>query len=278
MPGVIFRVVRSSDIMALTDEILSLQNVSCGYENHGLGIWGQRKFKPILKDIDLHICKNEFFGLVGESGCGKSTLAKTILGIVPFSGSMIFDGNIINQSFVKDRKNIARRIQAVFQDPLSSLDVRRTIGQTMMEPLCIHSIGTKKERYEKAVSMLETVGLDASFMNRFPLELSGGQRQRVCIGASLILEPQFLIADEAISSLDVSVGSQILNLFMELHEKMEFSMLFISHNLDVVHYLCDRVAVMHDGMIVETGISDEIYCNPSHPYTKQLISSAKLGK
>ena len=126
--------------------------------------------------------------------------------------------------------------------------------------------------------MLETVGLDASFMNRFPLELSGGQRQRVCIGASLILEPQFLIADEAISSLDVSVGSQILNLFMELHEKMEFSMLFISHNLDVVHYLCDRVAVMHDGMIVETGISDKIYCNPSHPYTKQLISSAKLGK
>ena len=264
--------------MALTDEILSLQNVSCGYENHGLGIWGHRKFKPILKDIDLHICKNEFFGLVGESGCGKSTLAKTILGIVPFSGSMIFDGNIINQSFVKDRKNIARRIQAVFQDPLSSLDVRRTIGQTMMEPLCIHRIGTKKERYEKAVSMLETVGLDASFMNRFPLELSGGQRQRVCIGASLILEPQFLIADEAISSLDVSVGSQILNLFMELHEKMEFSMLFISHNLDVVHYLCDRVAVMHDGMIVETGISDEIYCNPSHLYTKQLISSAKLGK
>lgn len=262
--------------MSVCDEILSLHDVCCGYENHEFGIFTHRKFHPVLHDINLSIRKNEFFGLVGESGCGKSTLAKAILGIIPFSGTMHFDGHELKPELAKNRRCIARSIQAVFQDPLGALDVRRTIGQTLQEPLCIHGIGTKKERHEKAVAMLETVGLDSSYMNRFPLELSGGQRQRVCIGASLILRPQFLIADEAISSLDVSVGSQILNLFNELHEKMEFSMLFISHNLDVVHYLCNRVAVMHDGMIVETGTSDEIYYNPLHSYTKQLVSSAKL--
>ncbi|MBR1913184.1 MAG: ABC transporter ATP-binding protein [Treponema sp.] len=263
--------------MTAPDEILSLHNIACGYENHGLGIFRHRKKRTVLHDVELHILKNEFFGLVGESGCGKSTLAKAILGIVPFSGRMCFDGQEIKPDLIKDRKTIARQIQAVFQDPLSSLDVRRTVGQTLQEPLCIQRIGTKKERYERAVAMLETVGLDASYMNRFPSELSGGQRQRVCIGASLILNPQFLIADEAISALDVSVGSQILNLFVELHEKMDFSMLFISHNLDVVHYLCDRVAVIHNGTIVETGTADEIYYNPMHPYTKKLIASAKFG-
>ncbi|MCR5762329.1 MAG: ATP-binding cassette domain-containing protein [Treponema sp.] len=262
--------------MPESNHILTLQGISCGYEDHSFGIFSSVKTHKVLHDINLCINKNEFFGLVGESGCGKSTLAKAILGLIPFSGTMFFDGQEIKMNHINNRKTFARHIQAVFQDPLSSLDMRRTIGQTMQEPLDIHGIGTKKERYEMAVSMLETVGLDASYMKRFPFELSGGQRQRVCIGASLILNPQFLIADEAISSLDVSVGSQILNLFMELHEKMEFSMLFISHNLDVVHYLCDRVAVMHDGVIIETGTSDEIYYNPSHSYTKQFISSAKL--
>ena len=258
--------------------MLELQNVSCGYADHSLGIFRKAKVRTVLHDIQLAINKNEFFGLVGESGCGKSTLAKAILGFVPFTGSMRLEGKLMDGDFFRDRKTVSRCIQAVPQDPLSALDLKRTIGETVMEPLVIHSIGTRQERKELAASMLETVGLNASYMDRSPSELSGGQRQRVCIGASLILKPKFLIADEAISSLDVSVGSQILNLFRELHQKMEFSMLFISHNIDVVNYLCDRIAVIHDGTIVEAGPSEQICSSPSHPYTRQLIASARLGK
>lgn len=259
------------------NDILELDNLSCGYKNHSLGIFRKNTIKPVLNNINIKIHRNEFFGLVGESGCGKSTLAKAILGLIPFEGTMILDG-IKMDSVFKNRKSVSKLVQAVFQDPLSSLDPRCTIGQTLQEPLCIHGNYSKKERYDLAVEMLENVGLDSSFMNRLPSELSGGQRQRVCIGASLILKPKFLIADEAVSALDVSVGSQILNLFVELHQKMEFSMLFISHNLDVVNYLCDRTAVMYKGSIVEVNDSDEIYNNPKHFYTKQLVNSAKTIK
>lgn len=207
---------------------------------------------------------------MGESGCGKSTLGKAILGLIPFEGNITVNGIAYSRS---NRKLFTKYVQAVFQDPLSALDPKKTIGFTMAEPLRAHGIGTKGEREQKVNEMLELIGLDASYGKRYPKELSGGQRQRVCIGAALMLNPKLIIADEAISALDVSVGSQILNLFQEIHDKLELSLLFISHNLNVVYYLCDRIAVMYRGNIVELGSADAIYNSPKHPYTKLLLAA-----
>ncbi|MCR5623068.1 MAG: ATP-binding cassette domain-containing protein [Treponema sp.] len=237
--------------------ILEIRNLSAGYRSSALPFNGKGGIKTILHNINLDIGRDEFFGVLGESGCGKSTLAKAVLGLLPHSGSISLGGSV----------------QAVFQDPLSSLDPRHTVGFTVEEPLAVQHKFTKKERELKADAMLEKVGLDSSYRKRLPAELSGGQRQRVCIAAALITEPKLLVADEAISSLDVSVGAQILNLFRELHEQLEFAMMFISHNLDVVYYLCSRVAVMRQGRIVETGPVEDVYARPHDDYTRQLLGS-----
>ena len=252
------------------DDIVRVEHVSNYYFENDLGIFAPRRRRQVLRDIDLTIRRDEFFGIVGESGCGKSTLAGCILGLLPFEGRIEVAGMTYSRS---DRRAFARHVQAVFQDPLGALDPRRTIGDTMREPLVIHGIGTRKEQDERVRQMLETVGLDASYALRRPRELSGGQRQRVCIGAALMLEPELIVADEAISALDVSVGAQILNLFRKIHEEKEFAMLFISHNLNVVHYLCDRIAVLYLGRIVETGDAGEIYRHPAHPYTRILLDA-----
>ena len=263
---------------AAQDDIVRIEHVSNSYYENQLGIFGKRKKNQVLRDVSLTIHRDEFFGLVGESGCGKSTLANCILGMVPFEGTI----EVAGMSYGKaNRKEFTRHVQAVFQDPLSALDPRRRIGEILREPLDIHGIGTKEEREAKVKEMLETVGLDASYATRFPRELSGGQRQRICIGASLMLEPELVIADEAISALDVSVGAQILNLFRKIHDEKDFAMLFISHNLNVVYYLCDRIAVLYYGEIMEQGGAKEIYDNPAHPYTRILqaaIPDLKPGK
>ena len=252
------------------DTILSIEHVSNYYYDNGLGIFARRKKKQVLHDVSLTIGKDEFFGLVGESGCGKTTLGNCILGNIPFEGRITLGGMERKDA---DRLTFARMVQSVYQDPSSALNPRRTVGQTMMEPLLAHGIGTPESRNSAVDRMLYRIGLDPTYKSRKPSELSGGQRQRVCIGAALMLEPELIIADEAVSALDVSVGSQILNLFLEIDVEKDFSMLFISHNLSVVYYLCDRIGVMYKGRIVELGTAEDVYFRPAHPYTKLLLSA-----
>lgn len=244
----------------MSGDILELKSVNAGYSDK----------KGVLKNVSLSIKHNEFFGLVGESGCGKSTLSRAILGLLPFEGSIRVNGVSLS---AHNRLSLSREVQAVFQDPLAALNPRHTIGFSMEEPLRIHKIGTKEERRILVNNMIEKVGLDKSLLSRYPSELSGGQRQRICIGSSLMLRPKLVVADEATSALDVSVGSQILNLFQQIHSEMEFSLLFISHNINVVYYLCDRIAVMFKGRIVEQGTADDICNRPLHPYTRLLMSA-----
>lgn len=252
----------------LDEKILEVEEVSNSYSGHKFGF--RNKEIKVLSNINFYINKREFFGLVGESGCGKSTLCKAILGLIDFKGKITIDN--LERNKVK-KKDIARKVQAVFQDPMSALNPKKTIGFMLEEPLKIHNIGTRDERSQRVNEVLELVGLDSSFRERYPNELSGGQRQRVSIGCALILNPQLIIADEAVASLDVSVGAQILNLFQELHDSFDLSLLFVSHNLNLVYYLCDRIAVMYRGNIVELGDAKDIYYNPLHPYTKLLLSS-----
>ena len=231
------------------EEILEISHVSNRYRDSGAGFFSRSKMTRVLNDVSLTIHRDEMFGLVGESGCGKSTLGKAVLGMIPFEGQIRVGGMEYTR---KNRQEFTSAVQAVFQDPLSALNPRRTIAQTLEEPLLAHGIGTPQSRREKAVEMLELVGLDASYADRLPRELSGGQRQRVCIGAALMIDPDLVIADEATSALDVSVGAQILN---------------------VVYYLCNRIAVMYRGSIVEQGDAESLYNAPLHPYTRTLLSA-----
>jgi oligopeptide/dipeptide ABC transporter ATP-binding protein len=212
----------------------------------------------------------EIFGLVGESGCGKTTLGRCILGLIDYEGDIIIDG--LRQD-KRRRRELARKVQAVFQDPVGSLNPAKRIGWLMEEPLKIHRLGTKQERIQKVDAMLRMVGLDPSYKTRKVQELSGGQKQRVCIGCALMLDPKLIIADEAVSSMDVSVAAQILNLFQDLHQRLGLALMFISHNLNVVYYLCDRIAVMYRGQIVELGTAEDIYSAPAHPYTRTLLEA-----
>ena len=252
------------------ETILELSHVCSGYADGNGRLLGPTRTKEVLRDVSFTIYRDEFFGLVGESGCGKSTLGNVILNLQPFEGSVRISGTDISALGRRERSS---RIQAVFQDPMSALNPRKTIGFTMREPLRAHHIGTASEQEEAVKKMLKRVGLDEAYASRYPGELSGGQRQRVCIGAALMLQPDLVIADEAVSALDVSVGAQILNLFREIDEQRNFSMLFISHNMNVVYYLCDRIAVMYRGRIVELGTADAVYRSPGHPYTRLLLSS-----
>jgi ABC-type glutathione transport system ATPase component len=253
------------------ETLLSVRKLSSGYITHSLGSFGRRIEKPVLHDINLEIAAAEIFGLVGESGCGKTTLGRCILGLIDYSGEIIIDG--LRQGREADRREMARRVQAVFQDPAASLNPAWRTGWILEEPLRINKMGTAGERRKRVDEVLELVGLDPSYKGRRVHELSVGQKQRICIGCALMLRPRLIIADEAVSSLDVSVGAQVLNLFRELHRNLGLSMLFISHNLNIVSYLCDRIAVMRDGRIVEQGKTGEIYQNPAHPYTRMLLEA-----
>ncbi|MCR5720183.1 MAG: ABC transporter ATP-binding protein [Lachnospiraceae bacterium] len=225
---------------------------------------GKNKEKVhVLKDISLDIYEGEILGLVGESGCGKSTLAKTLLGLIkPDTGH-------VSAKFPNT--------QMIFQDPYGSLNPSKTVGFIMEEPLRNLTDKTPEERYALSKEMIEKVGLSEEFLQRYPSELSGGQRQRVCIATALMLGPKLIIADEPVSALDVTIQAEVLKLMMKLHMEMGISFLFISHDLRVVHQMCDRIMVMKDGEIVESGDRVKIYENPSHPYTKELLKSAGLG-
>ena len=225
--------------------------------------------------ISLTINKGETFGLVGESGCGKSTLGRLLLRLIePTSGECIInDENIYNLKEEQLRK-LRRDIQIIFQDPYASLNPKMTIGKAIGEPLKIYNIVPDgKEREEKVKELLDTVGLSRDHYGRFPHEFSGGQRQRICIARALALKPKLIVCDEAVSALDVSVRSQILNLLKDLQKEFNLTYIFISHDLSVIKYICDRIGVMYLGKIVETALAADLFKNPSHPYTKALLSA-----
>ncbi|MDR1869213.1 MAG: ATP-binding cassette domain-containing protein [Treponema sp.] len=218
--------------------LLSIRDVSNVYTSRRLGLFGKVEKKPVLKHINLEMQTGEIFGLTGKSGCGKTTLAHCILGLIDYEGEILLNGQ-------KQGKN-SNQIQMVFQEPGASLNPAKKIGWLVEEPLVIHKIGGRRERGQMVNEMLARVGLDPSYKTRRVNELSGGQKQRICIARALILQPRLLIADEAISSLDISAGAQILNLFRELHENHALDILFISHNRDAAEYLCDRIVEMRD--------------------------------
>lgn len=241
---------------------------------------GSGKTVHSLNGINLDIYAGEALGIVGESGCGKSTLGKEILKInQPTNGEILYDGKWVagadyrkHRLTHKERKEYCKKVQVVFQDPYSSLNPRHTAGKAIMRGLKEHRICPGKEK-ERTAELFHMVGLPEEMMNRYPHEFSGGQRQRICIARALAIEPELLICDEPISALDVSIQSQIINLLCRLKEELGLTMMFISHDLSVVRYMCDRVAVMYLGSIVEIADSEEIYTNPRHFYTKALLSA-----
>jgi len=225
--------------------------------------------------VSFTLSSGEALGLVGESGCGKSTLARISAGLYkPTSGIVRLDGKDINSMSRKKRKQFHRQVQIVFQDPFASLDPRRTILEIITEPLRIHRIGNRKSQRERAIDLLQDVGLDEEVLDRLPRDFSGGQRQRISIARSLALEPAVLILDEPVSALDVSVQAQFLNLLQGLKERLNVSYLLISHDLAVVSLVANRVAVMYLGRIVEVGRTEDIFTKPTHPYTAALISAS----
>ena len=224
--------------------------------------------------VSFDIQPGETLGLVGESGCGKSTTGETLLRLQePTGGTVTFDGKDVFEIGGADLNEFRRRAQVVFQDPFSSLDPRMTIRQIVRQPLDVHDVGTKKERNERVVELLERVGMSTDHLDRYPGEFSGGQRQRIGIARALALDPEFLVLDEPTSALDVSVQAQVLNLLVELKEEFGLTYLLISHDLSVIRHVCDRVAVMYLGELVEVGPASEVFESPRHPYTQALLES-----
>ncbi len=234
------------------------------------------KSKEIVKavdDVSFEIKKGEILGLVGESGCGKTTMGKLLLRLVePGGGKISYQGEEIFSLPARRLRRMRRKIQIIFQDPYKSLNPRMRISEIISEPLFVHNLFKNREK-ERVKELLKLVGLPFASINNFPHQFSGGQRQRVNIARALATKPEFIVCDEPVSNLDVSISAQILNLLKELREEFNLTYLFISHDLSVVGYFCDRIMVMKKGKIVEVNSAEELYRNPSHPYTKTLLSS-----
>lgn len=232
-------------------------------------------FTKAVDDVSFEIYKGETLGLVGESGCGKTTLGRTLLRLIePTAGKIIYNGTDLTAKGKNELRSLRKDIQIIFQDPYSSLNPRITIGAAIAEPMKVHSLlSTDKRRKDKVIELLEKVNLKSEHFNRYPHEFSGGQRQRIVIARALALNPSFIVCDESVSALDVSVQAQVLNLLNDLKKEFDFTAIFISHDLSVVRYISDRIMVMNKGKIVESGMADEIYFNPQSNYTKNLIAS-----
>lgn len=231
-----------------------------------------------VNDVSFEVKKGEIFGLVGESGCGKSTIGRTIMGLYhKTSGDVLYDGENVHEFSEEDKWSFYRKMQMIFQDPYASLNPRFTVGEVISDPMEVHGIGkNRKERMEKVYQLLEEVGLIRDHANRYPHEFSGGQRQRIGIARALALEPEFIIADEPISALDVSVQAQVVNLLKKLQMEKGLTLLFIAHDLSMVKYISDRIGVMYLGSMVELTVSNQLYETPLHPYTKALLSAIPI--
>ncbi len=287
---------RRQRISETSNPLLQVEQLKVGYKVPGV-FGGTKQTLMAVNDISFEVYQGETLGLVGESGCGKSTLSRALLQLIPpLSGRVIFEGEDITapypqssifktlenyrkqQQYQRKLRWLRRDMQIIFQDPFSSLDPRMSIGDAITEPMLIHQVGVNsKERRDRAAYLLERVELNPDFMRRYPHEFSGGQRQRVCIARALALNPKFIICDESVSALDVSVQAQVLNLLKELQGEFGLTYIFISHDLSVVKFMSDRIMVMNKGKIEEIGLADEVYHHPQQDYTRQLIASIPTG-
>jgi len=243
------------------------------------GIIFQRRVGAVqaVDGVSFEVRRGETLGLVGESGCGKSTLGRAILQLYrPTEGDVIFEGTDLTKIGGERLRRMRRRMQMIFQDPYASLNPRMTVGSIVAEPIEIHKLARGKEKRERVQELLKVCGLNPYFANRYPHEFSGGQRQRIGIARALAVNPAFIVADEPVSALDVSIQAQIINLLEELQDEFQLTYLFIAHDLSVVRHISDRVAVMYLGRIVELADRDELYLNPAHPYTKALLSAVPI--
>ena len=264
----------------MSDKLLQVEHLKQYFPAGGMG--KNRKFVKAVDDVSFFVNKGETLGLVGESGCGKTTTGRSILRLYePTGGKITFDGNVIldvDNKVKVDMLPYRQKMQMVFQDPYASLDPRMTVGDIVGEAIDIHKLAAnKKERHDRIISMLEKVGLNSEHANRYPHEFSGGQRQRVGIARALAVNPQFIVCDEPISALDVSIQAQVVNMFEELQEQMGLTYLFIAHDLSVVKHISDRIGVMYLGKMVELADSYELVARSLHPYTKSLISAIPIA-
>ena len=258
----------------MKDVILKVNNLSRSFTIRSKKIFGKPKTLKAVNNVSFEVYRGETLGIIGESGCGKSTLGRTIIKLLnPTEGEILYNGKKINDLQGSQLKSMRKDIQIIFQDPYSSLDPRKTTGYLIEEPMIIHDIDDSKKRRQKVETLLQEVGLDVKHYNRYPHEFSGGQRQRINIARALALDPKLIICDEPVSALDVSVQAQVLNLFKELQRKHGLTYIFISHDLSVVKYISDRIAIMYLGKIVEIGDNESIYSDPKHPYTLALFSA-----
>jgi peptide/nickel transport system ATP-binding protein len=259
--------------------LLDVRDLQVGFSQ--AGAFGQTKrYIMAVKGVSFQVYPGETLGLVGESGCGKTTLGRTLLRLIaPISGSVMFDGQDIANTHRKALRILRQEMQIIFQNPFSSLDPRLKVGDAIVEPLVIHGRGNSdRNRRKIAGELLERVGLDPILVNRYPHEFSGGQRQRICIARALALQPKFIICDESVSSLDVSVQAQVLNLLKKLQQEFNLTYIFISHDLNVVKFMSDRILVMNQGQIVEQGAAESIYLSPQQEYTRRLIAAIPMGQ
>ncbi len=276
------RALGEKKVRAVTDKnpvILELNNVKKHFPIRGGVFGGVKNWVKAVDGVSLKVHKGRTLGLVGESGCGKSTLGRTILRLIePTAGEIKYDKINIPDLGGNDLRKMRRRMQIIFQDPYASLNPRMTVGNALMEPMVIHDLyQTKEQRMDRAAQLMDKVGLDRKYLNRYPHEFSGGQRQRICIARALAVEPEFIICDESVSALDVSIQAQILNLLLDLQKEMNLTYIFISHDLAVIKFIADEVAVMYNGHVVEKADAVSIYENPQHDYTKKLLNAIPRG-
>lgn len=259
----------------MSDILLEASNLTKHF--HAEGFPARRAVIHAVENVSFCINKGETLGLVGESGCGKSTVGRLLLRLIePTAGQVYFNGRAIYELGRKELQLLRREMQIIFQDPFSSLNPRMTVKDIIKEPLDIHGLVARGARKKRIMELLDMVGLSAEHLNRYPHEFSGGQRQRIGIARALALNPQFIVADEPVSSLDVSIRAQILNLMKDLQERLELTYLFIAHDLSIVKYLSNKVAVMYLGKIMEIGSVSSVFQKPCHPYTRSLLAAVSI--